>query len=172
VDILRMSILYRSKADIERDKALAWEKKEKEKHEALWGWKEDGRKMKERLDKQFSRVEGIIGPHQHKKAMVHLLDKFSHRARHNNNQVSLLYTTYPNSPTSTFTHTHPHPPTPTPAPTPTSVHNGTSVPVHRLHHQHFPNSSALISSAVPWACGFCAPLSTIRPEGRCSPKVR
>jgi hypothetical protein len=103
-----MSLQYRSKAEIERDKALAWEKKEKEKHEALWGWKEDGRKMKERLDKQFSRVEGIIGPHQHKKAMVHLLDKFSHRARHNNNQVSLLSTTY------THTNLHPHPPTPIP----------------------------------------------------------
>ena len=146
-----MSLQYRSKAEIERDKALAWEKKEKEKHEALWGWKEDGRKMKERLDKQFSRVEGIIGPHQHKKAMVHLLDKFSHRARHNNNQVSLLSTTYPHPPAPTYTLLHP------PTPTPTYVHNRTSVPVYRLHHQHFPNSSALISSAVPLVYGFCAP---------------
>ena len=41
--------------------------------------------MKNKLDKQFSQVVGILGPHQHKKAMVHLLEKYAHRARRDKN---------------------------------------------------------------------------------------
>jgi hypothetical protein len=76
---------YRSKAEIDRDKAIAYERKKKEEYEAKWGWRDEGRDLKNKLDKQFSRVEGIIAPHKHKKSMVHLIEKFSRKANRTKN---------------------------------------------------------------------------------------
>ncbi len=65
---------YKSKAELEKEKQLKYEAKQKAKYEAVWGWRDDGLRMKAKLDKQFSRVEGILGPHQRKKECMQYFD--------------------------------------------------------------------------------------------------